>query len=216
MTLDQIRTQIAEEAGLLAGNANVSQAMGAMIDRKIQLVLAEMDKLTQWRCAVEDFDATVPANDRRVMVASFPTLKIISCLAVVSGVQKELDYISLTEFESQSANYYGTTNSAPTNYSVGGNMLYVGPGNLAASTNITGKVQRRLTTNDVENLPEAMIVDGVLRRMLPKGTPGQIAAWNGWNTAKSGLGVQQKATAESRGKVLDAQIAANMNYLNSI
>jgi hypothetical protein len=211
MILDDIRIGIAEEAGI-----KVEQKK-SFIDRNISLVMEDLDEMGRWQCAIEPYTLTVPADKNKVSTSRYSIFRIVSCIATVSGEDKELHWVSMTDFK-RLGTAYSTTNSNPTKYSRAGRNLFVGPGILASATEINGDYRRRLTLSDVEHFPGSVIIDGVLRRITEKGSNENISARYNWNLWKKTIERKAvKSTEEKRTtRVLDSQIAANQDYINNL
>jgi hypothetical protein len=215
MQLNDLLIQISTEAGL----GENPEPHKSMLLRNLKVVLEEMDGLVTWRCAVIDFSKTVPANANKVLVSNVNLFKPIICRWVDSdSVEHPLTYRELTNYWIEDADYGTDTNDSPTLYTIAGGYIYVGPGVMDAATTITGQARRRLSTNDVDELPAPMLVDGTVKRVAKKGSPESIAAWNGWNLSKSSiLTAAARHTGEERDvQPLDPVIARNISYLQSL
>lgn len=215
MNLDDVIRSIGEDAGI---GVNAPGEKSRIL-RKLDTTLEEMDALVVWRVAIQDFTKTVAINKNSVAVPETNIFKpIVVNYVDSSGVEHPLTYRELTNFEMNHSNFGTGTTDSPSEYSIGGGYIFIGPGIMAASTTINGKVRRRLTQNDVEQLPAPMVIDGTVRRLAKKGSPEAIAAWNGWNNNKAKI-IQdaKKHTAEQRdSNPLDPMIARNIAYINSL
>jgi len=215
MDLDPIIKQISIEAGL---GENVTPHK-SNIQRNLAIVLEEMDSMVNWRCSVMDFSKTVAANSNKALVSNVNLFKPIICRFVDSDSKEHpLTYRELTDYWIEDAKFGTDTNDSPTLYTIAGGYIYVGPGVMSASTSITGQVRRRLTENDVNELPAPMLVDGTVKRMTKAGSPENIRAWNGWNNSvRSIVEASKKHTGEERDvQPLDPVIARNIAYIKSL
>lgn len=188
----------------------------ALIDRRINIALEDIDSIVEWNFAIKSFEKDITVNKNSVSVGSDMIFHPVFCKVTMSDDTWPLNYISLTDFERQTANI-STVNNYPTLYSVGGNRLYVGPGLLGSAAVIEGKYQRKLTINDIPNLPASLVINRALMGMLKAGTPQQIAAWSGWKSGVKSIQETYKVTAETRSyNYLDEQVQINMAYLDSL
>ena len=216
MELQELMEQIAVEAGL---GINVTTAIENNIRRNLKVVLEEMDALVSWRCAVIDFSKTISASNNKALVSDVNLFKPIICIWTDSdNAQHVLTYRELTNFWDEHAAYGTDTNDYPEIYTISGGYIYVGPGLMSDSTSISGKVRRRLTENDVDELPSPMLVDGTVKRITKAGSPEQIRAWSGWNQEKQAIiAAAKKHTGEERDFTkLDPVIKRNLNYINNL
>ncbi|MHC4148852.1 MAG: hypothetical protein ACYSR5_05135 [Planctomycetota bacterium] len=215
MDLDPLLIQIADEAGL---GQNISQHKSRIL-RHLNVVLEEMDPMAVWRCAIVDFSKTVKANKNKVVIQGANIFKPIICNFVNDeGAEYPLTYRELTNFWEEHAAYGTGTNDSPEIYTIGGGYIYIGPGIMAGDTTISGQVRRRLTQNDVSQLPANMLIDGTVKRLAKKGSPESTHAWNGWNLAKEKvIRAAKKHTGEERDvQPVDPVIARNIVYINSV
>lgn len=216
MTSEEIFIEVSDVVGW---GQNISQKRSTL-ERKLSVVLAEMDDLVSWRCAIVDFSKTVPINKNRVVVSSINLFKPIICKFVDSdGVEKPLTHREMTNFEIQDARFGTGTNESPTIYTTGGGYIYVGPGIMAVATTISGKVQRRLTPTDINQLPASMIIDGMVKRTITARTIAdptiRTDARISWLTNKKAIiAAALKRTSEERDtQPLDPVIARNIRYM---
>jgi hypothetical protein len=190
----------------------------SFLERKLNVVLGRMNYIADWSFAIVDFSKTIAANSDRVTIVEYDIFKPVTCKAIISGAEKNLTYYSFSDFEIRASDYYGTTNNDPSDYSIAGEYVYIGPGKAGSATTIFGQVRRKLTINDTQYLPEQMLIDGLLMRLFKKGTGAQIAAWNGWNNGiKDVSSDAKKRTAEDKTlRQLDPIVLRNQRYLNSL
>lgn len=215
MDLNSIIEQICVEAGF---GENILPHEGN-VKRNLKVVLEEMDALVTWRCAVMSFSKTISADNNKALVSNVNLFKPIVCKWTDSdNAEHILTYRALTDFWIKHADYGTDTNDYPTIYTISGGYIYVGPGMMASSTSISGQVRRRLTENDVEQLPAPMLIDGVVRRITKAGSNESIRAWSGWKQSKQAIiEAAKKPTSEERDVMpLDPVIERNIAYLNSI
>lgn len=189
----------------------------AMLGRNINTVLGIMDRMVPWNIAIKSFSKSIAANKNSASVGTDMIFKPVWCKVTISGNTWPLSYIELTDFERMTAEMDTATTNSPTLFTVGGNKIRVGPGLLTTSATVAGEYQRKLTDNDIPYLPADMVIDGVLKRILPKGNAAQIAAWSGWKEGAKSLQATYKVTAHRRSsKPIDKQIQANQQYLQSV
>lgn len=214
MELDQILIQTSIDLGW---GENISSNRGKL-ERGLTVVLEEMDALVDWRCSITDFSKTVSANSNKVIVSNVDIFKPIICRYLDSdSVEHPLTYRELTDYWERDAAWGTDTNDSPTDYTISGGYIYIGPGVMDSATTITGQVRRRLNVNDVPNLPAPMLIDGNVKRLAKKGSPESIAAWSGWNNARDMILAAKKHTAEQRDtQPIDPVIARNIAYLKSL
>jgi hypothetical protein len=215
MELEPLIQQISVEAGL---GENVTPHRSNIL-RNLQVVLEEMDSMVNWRCSIVPFSKTINANDNKALVSNVNLFKPIICRFVDSdSVERPLTYRELTNYWIEDADWGTDTNDFPTIYTIAGGYIYVGPGIMDASTTITGFVRRRLTENDVAELPASMLVDGTVKRITKAGSPESIRAWSGWNASRNNIILAaKKHTGEERDvQPLDPVISRNINYLSSL
>jgi hypothetical protein len=196
---------------------NESQDKDSIL-RDIANILDEIDYVFDWPCAIDDFSLVIPANSDNKEIPDFDMFRAVICKTIIGNAERVLDYYPLTDFKIRSTGYYGGTNDDPTDYSTGGNKIYVGPGNMTNAITVFGQVRRKLVLNDIQYLPGRLITAGVLRNRFKKGTPANIASWNGWNVAISNVKTSyNKRTGEERAlRTIDPQIARNTAFLNSL
>ncbi len=214
MDLEDVLTEILDEAQM---GQNLTTHRTRII-RKLRVTLGEMDAMTMWRCAVVDFTKSVPANKNKVSVSSTNLFKPLICNYVTSdGVKYPLTYREMTNFEMKHAAYGTGTTDKPTIYTIGGGNIYIGPGIMAARTVISGKVRRRLTENDVSQLPAPMLVSGTVKR-LAKDVDRRTNARINWLTMrKEIITAASKHTSEERDtSPLDPVIQRNINYMSTL
>ena len=204
----------AEVADTIGGKQNVTQRK-SIFKRKLTLALEELDPLVQWRCAIIDFSTLVRVNKNRVSVSNVNLFKPIICKYVDDdSVEFPLTYREMTNFQIQDAKYGTGTNDFPTIYSLGGGYIYVGPGIMGTAASIQGMVQRRLTHNDVEQLPGPMIVDGIIARMAKDVDIRTNARINWFTNKKAIVTAAHKKTAEERDvQDIDPVILRNQRYM---
>jgi len=210
MNLLQAKQEIAQQAGINLGQNE------AMIGRKIGVALESIDFVVVWNFAVKAFSKSISADHNSASVGSNLIFHPIFCKATIGDDVYPLDYMTLSDFERETANWT-TTNDYPTNYSVGGNKIYVGPGLLGSDATIEGKYQRKLTTSDIPYLPGSMVIDRTLMLILKPGTPEHIAAWSGWKEIVKQVRNSYTVTKEYRSHSdMDDQILLNMAYMDSL
>lgn len=219
MNSEEVFIEVADAVGW---GQNISQKR-SILERRLGVVLEEMDPLASWRCAIVNFSKTVAVNKNKVVVASVNLFKPIICRFVNSeGIETPLTFREMTNFWIEDAEFGTGTNSTPSIYTIGGGYIYIGPGIMAASTSITGQVRRRLTPNDVNQLPAPMIIDGMIKRTLTKRTIAdpsiRVDARISWLTNKKAIvTAASKRTSEERDvQPLDPMIARNMAYLKTL
>ena len=217
MDLNGVLESIVEEYNASAKHGISIVQDKAMLGRNINTVLGIMDRIVSWNIAIKSFSKSIAANKNSASVGTDMIFKPAWCKVTISGNTWPLDYITLTDFERMTAEMDTATTNSPTLFTVGGNKIRIGPGLLTTSATVAGEYQRKLTDNDIPYLPADMVIDGVLKRILPKGNSAQIAAWSGWKEGKKSIQETYRVTAQKRSsRPIDKQIAANYQYLQSV
>ena len=191
----------------------VKQAVGKLT-RTAVAALSDIDFIIDWDLALADFSKTISEGDDSVSL-SYASFKPIFCNATVGDDTYPLEFIHLTDLKAMTAAI--DENKYPFKYSLAGRNIYVGPGLMAQDIVISGSYRRKLTINDIEYLPESLVIDRMLMRLLKPGTPEHIAAWSGWKEDVKRVQKAYSLTAEKRSNMtVDRRVVAFNAYLNSL
>jgi len=200
---------------IASGEKSSAQQISSRIARAVNGALSDMDFIVDWDVAVKDFTKTITTGNDSVSVGAITIFKPIICLATVSDSQYPLQFLHLTDLKGMTAVVEET--GYPEYYSLGGNNIYVGPGLLTLDITVSGSFRRGLTISDIPYLPESLVTDRALMRLLKPGTPEHIAAWSGWKEGAKTVRENYRITGERRSNVtIDAQVQENMDYLDSL
>lgn len=110
--------------------------------------------------------------------------------------ERVLTGAGLTEFDTLNEGLQGLTSDNPKRYCITGNQVKIGPGGVTTGGTIYLTWQRPLTENDIEDLPNGMLLAvGAFANMSPADSEQYILARNSFTR---GLGSFQPSVQASR------------------
>jgi hypothetical protein len=210
-----IKQSVVDELVVAGEKVTVNQIEGRL-SRVGNQALSDIDYIIDWDIAIFDYSKTIAEGHDNVSVGQYTFFKPIVCIATVSSVDYPLTFIHLTDLKILSTAI--DTFIYPEKYSLAGNKIYIGPGLASADITVKGSARRRLTISDIPYLPDSLVINRMLMRLLKPGTPAHIAAWSGWKEDVRMVKQGHKITAERRSNmVVDGRVAsfnAEMNALD--
>lgn len=212
MKLQDIKEAIAEETDMpLSQNKD-------KITRKINQALEALSTAVRWPFAIKDLaNKTLPSGGYYISVNEKTMFRPVSVSIVLgSGKKYALDYMNYSDFrrvhDIQMENVV-----EPERYSFASQRLYIGPGLISGSATIVSSFQRKLTTRDIELIPDGnVIIEKALTFMFKRGSDEWLLADKNYEVSKQNMINSFKITAVEKGsRPLDKQISRNQAYLRS-
>jgi len=215
MTYDAVKKMIVKRTGL-----DIDQDIGA-IEAAIAGALEEIGVHMTISYAIQRESKTIAASTNSISwVKEYSRIVSVTYQYAdgSSTFSRPLNKLNPTEFESRNAGLQGLETDTIEVYCPMEGKIYVGQGNVATGGNLIILWQRRLTIQDIEKLPDGMmVVNGAVSNILPADHPRYDTFRNLFVNALAPAATASTPVKEKRNSIeLNPQLLRDQIYLEDL